>query len=167
VAPSEDEPVRAPVRAVRWNSQRVTTINVSVFRRHPTRATVISVTDESPALQGNRVGAPTGFLVLELFVTAVSLIQAIIPDHFLGRTNASRRFVNQGMVRVGAPQCGALGTAIGLRPTIAIGAIGAAVGVLPLFVSPLRSVKTTADGEAIVRSYNEQFALSTTRPFRT
>ena len=101
-----------------------------------------------------------GFLVLNYFVTAVSLIQAITPDHLLGRTNASRRFVVQSMIPLGALLGGALGTFIGLRPTIAIGAVGASLAVLPLFFSPLRRVKVTADAEEIVRPLNEQFALS-------
>jgi MFS family permease len=100
-----------------------------------------------------------GFFVLNYFVTAVSLIQAITPDHILGRTNASRRFVVQSMIPLGALLGGALGTFIGLRPTIAIGAIGASVAVVPLLFSPLRRVKVTADAEEMVRSYNDRFAL--------
>ncbi len=71
-----------------------------------------------------------GFFVLNYFVTAVSLVQAVTPDHLLGRANASRRFVVQSMIPLGALVGGVLGTLIGLRPTIAIGAIGAAVAVL-------------------------------------
>jgi len=47
-----------------------------------------------------------GFFVLNYFVTAVSLIQAITPNHLLGRTNASRRFVVQSMIPLGALQEG-------------------------------------------------------------
>lgn len=99
-----------------------------------------------------------GFFVLNYFVTAISLIQAITPGHLLGRTNASRRFVVQSMIPLGALLGGALGTFVGLRPTIAIGAVGASVAVLPLFFSPLRTVRKTEDAEELVRSYNEQFA---------
>lgn len=98
-----------------------------------------------------------GFFVLNYFVTAVSLIQAITPDHLLGRTNASRRFVVQSMIPIGALLGGALGTFIGLRPTIAIGAVGASVAVVPLFFSRLRRVMKTADAEEMVRTYNEAF----------
>ena len=100
-----------------------------------------------------------GFFVLNYFVTAVSLIQAITPDHLLGRTNASRRFVVQSMIPLGALLGGALGTFIGLRPTIAIGAAGASVAVVPLFFSPLRRVKKTEDAEELVRSFNERFVV--------
>ncbi len=99
-----------------------------------------------------------GFFVLNYFVSAVSLIQAITPDHLLGRTNASRRFLVQGVIPVGALLGGLLGTVLGLRTTIAIGAVGAAVAVLPLVFSPLRGVRTTADAEELVREYNARFA---------
>jgi MFS family permease len=100
-----------------------------------------------------------GFFVLNYFVNAISLIQAITPDHLLGRTNASRRFLVQGVIPVGALLGGALGTAIGLRPTITIGALGAVVAVLPLVVSPLRTLRTTADAEELVRDHNLRFGL--------
>jgi predicted MFS family arabinose efflux permease len=105
-----------------------------------------------------------GFFVLNYYVTAVSLIQAITPDRLLGRTNASRRFVVQGVIPLGALLGGGLGTLIGLRPTILIGAVGASVAVLPLFFSPLRRVKKTADADEIVRPYNERFALALASP---
>ena len=100
-----------------------------------------------------------GFFVLNYFVNAISLIQAITPDHLLGRTNASRRFLVQGVIPVGALLGGALGSVLGLRPTIAIGAVGASLAVLPLFFSPLRVVRTTEDAELLVREYNEPFAV--------
>jgi MFS family permease len=98
-----------------------------------------------------------GFFVLNYFVTAVSLIQAITPDHLLGRTNASRRFVVQSMVPLGALAGGVLGTYVGLRTTIAIGAIGAVLAVLPLFVSPLRRIRDTEDALELVRPFNARF----------
>jgi MFS family permease len=100
-----------------------------------------------------------GFFVLNYFVSAISLIQAITPDHLLGRTNASRRFLVQGVIPVGALLGGGLGTLLGLRPTIAVAAIGASVAVLPLYLSPLAGVRTTADAEDLVRAYNEGFAV--------
>jgi len=99
-----------------------------------------------------------GFFVLNYFVTAVSLIQAITPDRLLGRTNASRRFVVQSVIPLGALLGGALGTVLGLRPTIAIGAIGASLAVIPLFFSPLPGIRKTEDAEELVRSYNQRFA---------
>jgi MFS family permease len=63
------------------------------------------------------------------------------------------------VIPVGALLGGALGTVLGLRPTIVIGAVGASVAVLPLFFSPLWAVRTTADAEELVRGYNERFAV--------
>jgi len=101
-----------------------------------------------------------GFYVLNYYVNAISLIQAITPDRLLGRTNASRRFVVQGVIPLGALLGGVLGTAIGLRPAIAIGAVGAVVSLLPLFLSPLGKVKRIDDADEIVQPFNEQFVLS-------
>jgi MFS family permease len=98
-----------------------------------------------------------GFYVLNYFVTAVSLIQAVTPDRLLGRTNASRRFVVQSMIPLGALAGGGLGTVLGLRETIAIGAVGALVAVAPMYLSPLRAISTTGDAERLVREYTEAF----------
>ncbi|HUH16167.1 MAG TPA: MFS transporter [Gaiellaceae bacterium] len=98
-----------------------------------------------------------GFFVLNYFVTAISLIQAITPDRLLGRTNASRRFLVQGVIPLGALLGGALGTWLGLRTTVAIGAVGACAAVLPLLFSPLARVKTTGEAQELVRTYNETF----------
>ena len=99
-----------------------------------------------------------GYFVLTYYVNAITLIQAITPDHLLGRTNASRRFLVQGVIPFGALLGGALGTTLGLRPAIAIGAVGACLAVLPLFFSPLRQIKETSQAEELVRPYNEGFS---------
>jgi len=73
-------------------------------------------------------------------VTAISLIQAITPDRILGRANASRRFVVWGVVPLGGFTGGALAAVIGLRETMVVGAIGGLLTIIPILVSPLRSV---------------------------
>ena len=73
-------------------------------------------------------------------VTAISLIQAITPDRILGRANASRRFVVWGVVPLGGFAGGALASTIGLRETMVVGAIGGLTTLVPILVSPLRSV---------------------------
>ncbi len=73
-------------------------------------------------------------------VTAISLIQAITPDRILGRANASRRFVVWGVIPFGALAGGALGSAIGLRETMVVGALGGVLAVVPILLSPVRSV---------------------------
>ena len=99
-----------------------------------------------------------GYFVLTYYVNAITLIQAITPDHLLGRTNASRRFLVQGVIPFGALLGGALGTTLGLRPAIAIGAVGACLAVLPLFFSPLRQIRETSQAEELARPYNEGFS---------
>ena len=73
-------------------------------------------------------------------VTAISLIQAITPDRILGRANASRRFVVWGVVPLGGFTGGALASTIGLRETMVVGAVGGLLTIVPILVSPLRSV---------------------------
>jgi MFS family permease len=99
-----------------------------------------------------------GFFVLNYYVNAITLIQAITPDHLLGRTNASRRFLVQGVIPFGALLGGILGTALGLRPAVAIAAIGATVAVVPLFFSPFPHLKRIEDAEELVRDFNRSFA---------
>jgi MFS family permease len=73
-------------------------------------------------------------------VTAISLIQAITPDRILGRANASRRFIVWGVIPFGGLAGGALGSAIGLRETMVIGALGGVLAIVPILLSPVRSV---------------------------
>jgi len=81
-----------------------------------------------------------GFGVILFNVTAISLIQAITPDRILGRANASRRFVVWGVVPFGGLVGGSLGAWIGLRETMVIGAVGGLSAVVPILLSPIRSV---------------------------
>jgi MFS family permease len=87
-----------------------------------------------------------GWLLLSLGVvmynvTAISLIQALTPERMLGRMNASRRFVVWGTIPLGSVTGGALASAIGLRETILVGAIGASFSFLFLYFSPLRTIR--------------------------
>ena len=55
-------------------------------------------------------------------VNQITLRQAITPPQLLGRVNATRRVVVFGVVPLGALLGGALGSSIGLRPTLLVGA---------------------------------------------
>ena len=81
-----------------------------------------------------------GFGGILFNVTMISLIQAITPDRILGRANASRRFVVWGVIPFGGLVGGALGSWIGLRETMVIGALGGVLAVVPILLSPIRSV---------------------------
>ncbi|HET8895572.1 MAG TPA: MFS transporter [Gaiellaceae bacterium] len=90
-----------------------------------------------------------GFCGIAININGISLVQAITPDRMLGRTNASRRFVVWGVMPFGGLIGGALGSSIGLRDALWVGAIGGAFAFLPLLRSPLRRVRVLADAEAL------------------
>jgi MFS family permease len=73
-------------------------------------------------------------------INLMSLRQAITPNRLQGRMNASFRFVNVGMMMFGALIAGFLGEFIGLRATLAVGAIGMIAPFLRLLFSPVRSL---------------------------
>jgi MFS family permease len=74
-------------------------------------------------------------------INQVSFRQRLCPDRLLGRMNATMRFVVWGVLPIGALIGGVLGTTIGLRPTLWIGAIGEAVAGFWLVASPMRSMR--------------------------
>jgi MFS family permease len=80
-------------------------------------------------------------------VTAISLIQAITPDRLLGRANASRRFVVWGVIPLGGLVAGTLASTIGLRETMIVGGLGGALAVVPILLSPIRSVGPMSEVE--------------------
>jgi len=92
------------------------------------------------------------FLSIAFFVTGVSnvvynvaqvsLRQAITPEHFLGRMNATMRFLVWGTIPVGSLIGAGLSEVIGVRPTIWISAILGLFAFLPVFFSKVRSIQT-------------------------
>lgn len=78
-------------------------------------------------------------------VNQVSLRQTITPDHLLGRMNATMRFLVWGTMPLGALLGGALGGAIGLRPTLWVAGAGAMVAFVPLLLSTVRGLETFPD----------------------
>jgi predicted MFS family arabinose efflux permease len=79
--------------------------------------------------------------VIVYYVNAVSLRQAITPDHVQGRVNATIRFLSGGMLPVGALVGGAVGGVIGLPWTLVLAEFGALLGFVWLVFSPVRSVR--------------------------
>ena len=82
-------------------------------------------------------------------INQVSLRQAITPDRLQGRMNATMRFMVWGTMPIGALLGGALGSAIGLRPTLWIAAVGASLAFLWVFFSPVRSLAEIPSGEEL------------------
>jgi MFS family permease len=74
-------------------------------------------------------------------INQVSVRQAICPRRLQGRMNASVRFLVWGTLPVGGFLGGALGTAIGIRPTLWVAAVGQALAFLWLLPSPIPSMR--------------------------
>jgi MFS family permease len=74
-------------------------------------------------------------------ITQVSFRQALCPPHLLGRMNATMRFMVWGTMPLGALIGGALGSSIGVRNALLVAAIGECLPVLPVFFSPLRTMR--------------------------
>jgi MFS family permease len=71
-------------------------------------------------------------------ITQVSFRQGLCPPHLLGRMNATMRFLVWGTMPLGGLLGGILGEKVGVRETLLIAGIGAAMTWLPVFFSPLR-----------------------------
>jgi MFS family permease len=87
-------------------------------------------------------GLLVGFGMVVYNVNQVSFRQAITPERMQGRMNATMRFIVWGTIPIGSLLGGALGTTIGLLPTIWIGAIGGLLAILPLVLSPVRTLRS-------------------------
>ena len=71
-------------------------------------------------------------------INLMSLRQSITPDNLQGRMNGTFRFINVCLMMIGAIVAGFLGESVGLRTTLAIGAVGMFLPFARLFFSPLR-----------------------------
>jgi MFS family permease len=80
-------------------------------------------------------------------IAQVSLRQAITPPDLLGRMNATMRFMVWGPMPIGAVIGGALGSTIGLRPTLWVSAAGGFLAPLWVIFSPVRKQRTIPDDE--------------------
>jgi MFS family permease len=75
-------------------------------------------------------------------VAQVSLRQAITPEHFLGRMNATMRFLVWGTIPIGSLIGAGLSEVIGVRATVWVGSLLALFTFLPVFFSPVRHIRT-------------------------
>jgi MFS family permease len=96
----------------------------------------------------------SGFGVMMLDISIAAIYAAVIPDQLRSRVSGAFQAVNYGTRPVGSLVGGALGTLIGLRPTLWIAAAGGALGFLWLIPSPVPSFRmpvtaaTGSDGHA-------------------
>jgi MFS family permease len=82
-----------------------------------------------------------GFAVVVYNIIQVSYRQAICPPRLQGRMNSVMRFIVWGTIPIGALVGGALGTWVGLRETIVVGAIGCGLSFLWILFSPQRHLR--------------------------
>jgi MFS family permease len=110
-------------------------------------------------------GGPLALAVLMVFVpqllgdglqtiegiAELSLIQGMVPDHMLGRVNATLEVFSHGIAYpLGALLAAGLAGWIGVRAGIAIGWAGMALSIVLLVASPLRHVRHPSDAAAIL-----------------
>jgi MFS family permease len=79
-------------------------------------------------------------------VTQVSFRQGLTPERLLGRMNATMRFLVWGTVPLGGLIGGVLGQTIGVRPALWVAAVGGVFTFLPVFLSPLRTMRELPTG---------------------
>jgi predicted MFS family arabinose efflux permease len=75
-------------------------------------------------------------------INQLSLRQAMTPDRLQGRVNATMLFIIWGVIPIGSLIGGVLGTSIGLRPTLAVGALGMLLSVAWMALSPIRGLRS-------------------------
>jgi MFS family permease len=89
----------------------------------------------------------SGFGVMILDITAGTIKAALVPDRLRARVSGAYMVVNYGVRPLGALAGGALGTWIGLRPTLWIASVGAILGVLWLLPSPLPRLRDLPEAD--------------------
>ena len=82
-----------------------------------------------------------GFAVVVYNIVQVSYRQAICPPRLQGRMNSVMRFMVWGTIPLGGLVGGVLGSSIGLRETIAVGAVGGGLSFLWILLSPQRHLR--------------------------
>jgi MFS family permease len=119
----------------------------AVFGTGPLLLVVASRTTAPGLAAGLAVGALVllGFGALVYNVTSAGLRQAYTPHGLQGRVTATIRLIAWGVTPVGAVAGGWLGGVLGLRPAIAVGALGCLLANVPLVASPIRRIRQLAE----------------------
>ena len=94
-----------------------------------------------------------GVMLFDINQNAV--ITAVTPDDMRGRTAGAFSTINYGSRPVGAIVGGLLGTAIGLRPTLLVAAVGGTLAVCWLVRSPIAHMATVAADPTDAESFTE------------
>jgi hypothetical protein len=99
-------------------------------------------------------------VVVNVSMTSVS--QAATPDRLLGRVAGAGSVVGLGLIPIAALIGGWLGEHIGLWQTLLVSCVGQFLGMVYVFASPLRRIRTTA--ELVPASAPAPGAPSSARP---
>jgi len=89
--------------------------------------------------------ASVGVMVFDVNQNSLNVL--LTPHRLRARIAGASRFFNYGTRPLGALAGGALGEAIGLRPTIWIGVAGSLLAVVFLLISPMRGIKEPPEEE--------------------
>jgi len=82
-----------------------------------------------------------GFGVVVYNINQLSFRQAITPTSMQGRMNATMRFIVWGTIPLGTILGGVVATLVGLQAAILVGAVGAFLAVIPLVLTPVRTLR--------------------------
>jgi MFS family permease len=93
----------------------------------------------------------SGFGVMLYDINLNSVMTTVIPDAMRSRVAGAYSAINYGIRPLGARVGGALGTWVGLRETLWVGAIGGSLCVLAMATSPIRRTRTLDDLAPYVR----------------
>jgi MFS family permease len=92
-------------------------------------------------------GSGLGVMILD--ISAGSIFAAVIPHRLRSRVSGAYTFANYGVRVVGSLVGGALGSTIGLRPTLWIATVGALIGVLFLIPSPVPRLRALPEADDV------------------
>jgi MFS family permease len=92
-------------------------------------------------------GSGVGVMILDISLGA--LLAAVVPDQLRARVSGAYMLVNYGVRPLGAILGGALGAAIGLRPTLWIATVASLTAVLWLLPSPLPRLRQLPDAAPV------------------
>jgi MFS family permease len=88
----------------------------------------------------------TGFGAVVYNVNQVSFRQAITPLPMQGRMNATMRFIVWGTIPLGTITGGLIAQLLGIQTALWVGTFGSLLAVIPLIITPVRSLRTIPSG---------------------
>jgi MFS family permease len=118
------------------------TIIGSMFLSAPSVLLVAMAPKSSPVPFLIAAGLLAGFSGVVYNINQVSFRQAITPPTMQGRMNATMRFIVWGTIPIGSILGGIIATTVSLNAALWIGALGSFLAVIPLLITPVRSLRT-------------------------